>query len=118
MYTGDEVEFGGIWEGLSTLLVSVLALGVFVVASDPINIGGVVASVALAAFGLAQLLAPRVLPWYTSLSPRWTGLFWILVGICLAVLGVVSSTTIGKFGGGLILGILFVLYGCLTALDR
>ncbi|MFD1643728.1 MULTISPECIES: hypothetical protein [Halobacteriales] len=118
MHTEDEVEFGGIWEGLSTILVSVLAVGVFVIASDPINIGGVVASVALAALGVAQLIAPRVLPWYTSLSPRWTGLFWILVGIGLAVLGVVSSTTIGRFGGGVLLGGLFVLYGFLTALDR
>ncbi len=34
------------------------------------------------------------------------------------MLGVVASTSVGKFGGGLILGVLFVLYGCLTALDR
>jgi len=117
MYSEDEVEFGGIWEGLSTILVSVLALGVFVVTADPINVAGIVASIALITFGLAQLLAPRVLPWFSSLSPRWTVLFWTLVGIGLAVLGAVSSSTVGEFGGGLILGILFVLYGWLTAVD-
>lgn len=117
MRARDEVEFGGMWTGLSTILISVLALGVFVLTSDPIDVGGVVASIAFGIFGLAQLLAPRLSPWFASLSPRWTGLFWILVGLGLAVLSVVSSVTAGQFAGGLLVGIVFVLYGCLSALD-
>lgn len=118
MCARDEVEFGGVWNGLSTILVSVIALSIFVFTSDSINIGGIVASIAFGIFGLAQLLAPRLSPWFTSLSPRWTGLFWILVGMGLAVLSVISSVTVWRFGGGLLVGVLFVLYGFLTALER
>ncbi len=58
MNARDKVEFSGVWAGLSTILVSVLALGVFVFTSDPINTGGVVTSGALAAVGIAEFLAP------------------------------------------------------------
>ncbi|GGN25731.1 MULTISPECIES: hypothetical protein [Halarchaeum] len=118
MHEIDEDEFGGVWAGISTLLVALVALGVFVFTTDPINSGGVIASVALAIFGLSQTLAPRIVPWFKDLDDRVVGLFWILVGICVAAIAVAASPTIGRFGGGLVIGAAFVLYGCFTALGR
>jgi len=118
MHEIDDDEFGGVWAGVSTFLVALVALGVFVFTTDPINSGGVIASAALAIFGVAQTLAPRILPWFKDLGDRSVGLFWILVGICVAAIGVVASPTIGRFGGGLVIGAAFVLYGCFTVLGR
>lgn len=112
------VEFDGVWTGLSTLLVAILAFGVFVFTTEPVDTGGVIASVALAAVGVAQLLAPRVSPWFVRLSPRWTGLFWILAGVGVATLGVVASPTVGKLGGGILIGAGLVLYGGFVAREQ
>jgi len=111
-------EFGGVWPGVSTLVVAVLAISVFVFTTEPINIGGVIAGLALALIGLGQVLAPRVSPWFERLSHRWVGLCWVLVGGAIAALGLVASSTIDRAGGGLVLGALFILYGGFVALGR
>lgn len=116
--TDIDNEFGGLWAGVSTMIVAVLALGILLFTTDPVNTGGVVASLALALIGLAQILAPRVSPWFQRLSHHRIGLCWILVGGGIAALGLISSPTIGKLGGGLVLGALFMLYGSFVALGR
>lgn len=116
--TDIEDEFGGVWAGVSTILVAVLAIGVFVFTTEPINTGGVVAGIVLALIGLVQVLSPRISPWFKRLSHHWIGLCWILVGGGIATLGLVASSTTGKFAGGLVLGALFLLFGSFVVLGR
>ncbi|WP_324665675.1 hypothetical protein [Haloarcula sediminis] len=111
-------EFGGIWAGASTLLVAVLCIGVFVFTGDPVNTDGVIAGIALALVGFAQLFSPRISPWFKRLNHRWSGLFWLLLGGGVVAFGIIASPTIGTFGGGLLIGALFVLYGCFVILGR
>jgi hypothetical protein len=93
--TDTDDESGGVWAGVSTIVVAVLAISVFVFTTEPVNAGGVVAGLALALMGLGQVLAPRVSPWFERLGHRWVGLCWILVGGTIAALGLVASSTIG-----------------------
>ncbi|WP_147437740.1 MULTISPECIES: hypothetical protein [unclassified Halorubrum] len=116
--TDVDDEFSGVWAGVSTILIAILAIGVFVLTTDPINTGGVVAGIVLALIGLAQVLAPRISPWFEHLSHHWIGLCWILVGGGIATLGLVASPTTGKFVGGLVLGALFMLFGSFVVLGR
>ena len=111
-------EFGGIWAGVSTILVAVLCIGVFVFTEDPVNTGGVIAGVGLALVGFAQFFSPRISTWLKRFSPRGSGLVWMLLGGGVAAFSVVASPTLGKFSGGLLLGALFVLYGCFVVLGR
>ncbi|WP_148414442.1 hypothetical protein [Haloferax sp. KTX1] len=116
--TDSDDEFGGVWSGVSTVLVALLAIGVLVFTTDPIDTAGVVAGIALALTGLVQVLAPRISPWFERLSHRWTGLCWIVVGGGIATLGLVASSTAGTLVGGVVLGALFVFYGSLGMLGR
>jgi hypothetical protein len=116
--TDMDNEFGSVWAGVSTIVVAVLAISVFVFTTEPVNTGGVVAGLALAFIGLGQVLAPRVSPWFEHLSHRWISLCWVLVGGAIAALWVVASSTIGGLAGGLVLGTLFILYGSFVVLGR
>ncbi|MFK8214283.1 MULTISPECIES: hypothetical protein [unclassified Haloferax] len=111
-------EFGSVWGGVSTLLVAVLAIGVFVFLTNPTNTGGVIAGIVLALIGLAQVLAPRISPWFKRLSRHWIGLCWILVGGGIATLGLVASSTAGTLVGGVVLGALFILFGSAVVFGR
>jgi hypothetical protein len=116
--TDIDDEFGGVWAGVSTMLVAMLAIGVFVFMTDPINTGGVIAGIVLALIGLARVLAPRISPWFKCLSHHWIGLCWIHVGGGIATLGLVASSATGNLVGGLVLGALFMLFGSFVVLDR
>ncbi|UVE50561.1 hypothetical protein KU306_01250 [Haloferax larsenii] len=116
--TDIDDAFGGVWAGVSTMLVAVLAIGVFVFWTNPVNMGGVVAGLVLALVGLVQVLAPRVSPWVETLSNHWIGLGWILVGGGVVALGVLASATTGGLVGGLVLGASFMLYGGFVVVSR
>ncbi|MBZ6496994.1 hypothetical protein [Natrinema longum] len=116
--TDIDDEFGGVWAGVSTMLIAVFAIGIFVFTTDPVNTGGVVAGLVLALIGLVQVLDPRVSRWFKRLSHFGIGLCWILVGGGIATLGLVASSTTGNIVGGLVLGTLFMLYGSFVALGR
>ncbi|MGQ3413514.1 hypothetical protein ACT4ML_14765 [Natrinema sp. LN54] len=111
----DRLDFGGLWNGLSYIVLGLVALAVFVFYGDPVDTGGVIASIALVGIGVAAVLAQKLSPLFAELNRYWTGLFWALCGLGILGLGLLSSTKRASSG---VLGVLFVIYGVLIAFDR
>lgn len=118
MTENDRLDVGGLWNGLSYVTLGLLGASVFVFYGDSVDTGGVVASVALVVIGIAAVLAPRISPLFAELDNHWTGLFWVLCGLGVFGLGVVSGSTGGRWINGVVLGGGVVIYGILVALGR
>lgn len=110
----DHLDFRGLWNGLSYIFLGLLAMIVFVFYGDSVNTVGVIASIVFVGIGIAAVLAPRISPLFTELNRYWTGLFWVLCGLGILGLGLLSST---RWVSGVILGVGFVICGVLIAFD-
>lgn len=104
--------------GLSYIILSLLAISIFIFYGNSINTGGIIAGVAGVIFGVATILAPRISPLFSEVNNRWTGLFWALCGVGIIGIGVVSTNTVGRWINGIVLGGGLMIYGVLIALDR
>ncbi len=111
----ERLDFGGLWEGLTYIVLGLLGMAVSVFYWGSVDTGGVAASIACIGIGVAAVLAPRLGPLFTELSHRWVGLFWALCGVGICTLGMLSST---RWVSGTVLGVGFVLYGSLIAFGR
>lgn len=109
------LDFGGLWNGLSYIILGLLAMAVFIFYGGSVNTGGVIASIAFVGIGVAAVLAPKISPLFTGLNRYWIGLFWALCGVVILGLGLLSST---RWASGVILGVLFAVYGVLTVFNR
>jgi hypothetical protein len=110
----DDFEYGGVWNGLSYIVLGLLAMAVFVFYGDSVNAVGVIASIVFVGIGIAAVLAPKISPRFTELNRYWTGLFWALCGFGILGLGLLSSH---RWVRGVILGVGFVICGILIAFD-
>jgi len=115
MADSDRSELGGLWDGLSYVVVGLVATGVLVFSGDSADVGGVVAGLALVGIGVAAVLAPRVSPLFADSNPYWRGAFWALCGLGILGVGRLSST---RWVSGVVLGGGLVVYGVLTASNR
>mgnify|MGYP006281238465 CR=1 FL=1 len=113
MSEGDPEDFQGVWDGLSYIVLGLIATAIFAFYGEPVNTGGVIASLAFVGIGVAAILAPKVSPLSTNLNHYWVGLFWTLCGLGILVIGLLSSH---RWLSGVILGSGLVLYGALIAL--
>lgn len=115
MSEGDRVDFGGLWNGLSYIVLGLLATAIFAFYGDSIDTIGVIVSLAFVGIGVAAVLAPKISPLFTDMNRYWTGLFWMLCGLGILGLGLLSTR---RRISGIILGGAFVIYGIFTALNR
>ena len=115
MGDSDRSALGGRWSGLSYVVVGVLAASVLAFSGESVDVGGVVASIALVGIGVAAVFVPRLSPLFAGLNRYWTGAFWALCGFGILGIGLADST---RWMSGVVLGSGFVLYGILTASNR
>mgnify|MGYP006271340731 CR=1 FL=1 len=110
----DYLDFAGLWNGLSYIILGLLAMAVFVFYGDSANTVGVIASIAFVGIGIAAVLTAKISPLFAELNHYWTGLFWALCGLGILGLGLISSH---RWLRSVILGVGFVIYGSLIAFD-
>lgn len=118
MSENNRSNFGRRLSGLSYIILGLLAALIFVFYGNSISTEGIVASVSVVIFGVFTILAPRISPLFSEVSNRWIGLFWALCGVSVIGIGVVSTNTVGKWIGGIVLGGGVMVYGALVALDK
>ena len=118
MTESDRPDFGGLWNGLSYIVFGLLGTSVFVFYGEPVDSGGIVASLALVVIGVTAVLIPRLSPLFTELDRYWLGLFWTLCGLGVIGFGAVASSTASRGVGGVVVGGGLVIYGVLIAVGR
>lgn len=110
----DDSDYDELSNGLSYIVLGLLAMAVFVFYGDSLNAVGVIASIVFVGIGIAAVLAPKISPQVTELNRYWTGLFWALCGVGTVAFGLLSSH---RRIGGVILGVGIVLCGLFVAFD-
>lgn len=118
MTKSDSLEFGGLWNGLWYITLGFASVAIFVFYGDSVNIGGIVVSLVLVLLGVGAILAPRTAPLIAELHNYWTGLFWVLCGLGVLGIGVVSAGSGGRWIRGFVLGGGIIIYGILVAAGR
>ncbi|MCY4732877.1 hypothetical protein KY092_20305 [Natronomonas gomsonensis] len=111
----ERVNLGGVWNGLSYVMVGVLSIAVFTFYGDSVDVVGNLVGLVFVGIGIVAVLAAKVPPLFTDPNRYWTGLFWTICGLGILGLSFLGSHRLIR---GLLLGGAFVMYGGLVALNR
>ncbi|ELZ98722.1 hypothetical protein C440_00160 [Haloferax mucosum ATCC BAA-1512] len=100
------------------LVTALFSATVFVFYSNPLDVRGVVVSLVLGVWSVADVAWPRVSAWLDTATARVTGLFWVAVGAGIGISSVLASGVINKLGWGLFVGVAIAVYGLFVAVTQ